>query len=419
LVAVIAMFAFLVTKGPVFYVRLNRGPLSGDFIDDRWVQRVFIVASATVAAYCIRGARQLCRDPWIVLLVAVLLAVLAMSTAWSVAPGRTRDQVLMMAVGSAAALLAGATVSVRELILAWWLAAQAGIGISIVALERDWAFARGDGGYPAGIYLNRNSFAAVAALSVLTSFGVIAWSMASRGGVRAAGVVLGGSAMLVGLEVLRRTGSFTPTVGLLVTVVVAGCVVKSRAARRILDRTVASIALVGAALLLIGLALYASRGRSGSSGLLSGRDVVWHVVLDWIRRRPLQGYGFMAVWTKQDIANDQFALGVLVFEAHSGYLEVFVGAGILALIPLLALGGMSLVRAVTGLRGSVRLETAWPAVAILYCLTVNLAETYVGANLHPWILLLMAVVLAGRTKRAGAAVDPWDVGAGTVGAAPG
>jgi O-antigen ligase len=132
---------------------------------------------------------------------------------------------------------------------------------------------------------------------------------------------------------------------------------------------------------------------------LSGRDVVWDVVLDYAWRRPVGGWGFMALWTREDVLYDQGVRGVAVFEAHSGYLEVFIGGGLIGLAAMAAVVSVVVQRATSCLRSITSSAFAWPALVIVYALIANIDETYIGANLHPWVLLVAGAATIGVSRR--------------------
>ena len=57
-VVALGVMFFMVTKGPVFRIRLEAAPLNGDFVDDPWVQMAFVAIGATVMVLCWPAARD-------------------------------------------------------------------------------------------------------------------------------------------------------------------------------------------------------------------------------------------------------------------------------------------------------------------------------------------------------------------------
>jgi O-antigen ligase len=128
---------------------------------------------------------------------------------------------------------------------------------------------------------------------------------------------------------------------------------------------------------------------------LSGRTVIWDVVIDFVGQRPVLGWGFMAIWTEQPILDALTLRGAAVYEAHSGYLEVLLGAGLLGFAALSAAIGVTIWRAARTFFRCPDLLGLYALMLTAFVLIVNLGETYVGANLAPWILL---AVLAGQVS---------------------
>ncbi len=86
-------------------------------------------------------------------------------------------------------------------------------------------------------------------------------------------------------------------------------------------------------------------------------------------------------------------------ESHSGFLEVLLGAGIVGLLLLLAIMGLAAWR--SGVVAWRRPEplVVWSFALVVYVIAVNAGETYVGANLLPWILLCIVLGQSVRSAR--------------------
>ncbi len=172
-------------------------------------------------------------------------------------------------------------------------------------------------------------------------------------------------------------------------------------------RTVALLAAFGVWRFL--LLLRPSAERIGRSPNLEGRTYIWHVVRQFIDRRPIGGWGLNAVWTQPDI---HYAFlnfgggGYDVNEAHNGFYEVLLAGGVLGLLGLafclLSALWIAARYAVVapGPLGYV------PLFTVGYITAVNLTESYVGANLLPWWLLLAIVTGAVSELTPPLASDP-------------
>lgn len=399
LVLMIAVLA--VTKGPVYRIRVQAGDLApgADFIDDRWVQATFL----TVYAALIVVSWPAWRRAWmqarpIVISQGALVGVILASAAWSVANRRSAEQAVLMAMGTAAFVLAGARFSPARALGAVWGSLLVGSVLSLIADALDWRFAVDRNGDLAGIYFNRNSLGAVAAMGVLTS-GVLAWLMVRRwhrsGQARHGGAVVAvaaGGVMQAGVWV--RSGSLTPAFALAVAAVVGGLVVMAtRPGEQLwLRRRVAVALSVG--MTLVAVVAVAARtwltDLLGRSPTFSGRTEIWAEVLEAWQRRPITGFGFMAVWFDPQLRSGLLERKRDVYEAHSGYLEVLVGGGVVGAAALAAVIVVAVIMVVRRVRSSTADPIAlWCVMAVSFVLAANLGETYVGANLMVWSVFVM------------------------------
>lgn len=384
-----AAYLLMVTKGPVFRIRFEAAPVTGDFIDDRWVQGAFLAGALLVIAVCAPAVRRLDHDPVLLGAMAAVVGLVMLSGLWSVDPARTIEQGIMMTAGTVAALLAGATLGRLGLVTALATAVHIGVLASLFAWWRDWFLVVDRNGDLAGIYFNRNSLGPVALMAAATAL-VLAIVAFGRG-QRVVAAALAAIA-LVDLWVWWASGSLTPVFGLLVAIaVLVVFVLALPGPQQRLRRRIALV--IGSAMGIIAVAAVAARGviatRLDRSPTLSGRTEIWEVVLQFVGQRPIHGHGFMAAWLATDIVDELTAqYGREVYEAHSGFLEMLLGVGIIGLVALMIAMGAALHR--TGSAMWVRPDALGLflfAVAV-YAVAVNLGETYVGANLLPWTLLV-------------------------------
>lgn len=407
-VLVVALLAF--TKGPVYRIRVEIADLGPgrDFIDDRWVQATFLaVCGALIAVSWPARYRLLTHARTVVTTQAVFVLVLIASSIWSIATRRTLEQGVMLAAGTAAFALAAARFHPARFLAALWSAMLIGVLASLIAGAGDWRYATDRNGDLAGIYFNRNSLGAVAAIGVLASV-LLTVEMVrrlkrtgDRRHVVAVVVVVAGG--VVDLTVWWRAGSLTPAfalvIALVAVVVVAMATTPGR--RRDLRRRIAILVSGGAAVAAI-VAVLARTWLTdllGRSPTFSGRTEIWAEVLDAFSRRPVGGFGFMAVWFDPELRAGLVERGRDVYEAHSGYLEILVGVGVLGAVILGVVIGVGVVAVASRV-----IERADPmALAAVglsaFTLAANLGETYIGANLVVWTLFVTATVQAELGRR--------------------
>ncbi len=416
-VALGAMF-LVMTKGPVYWFRRERAPWTSDPIDDVWVQTVFVATAALVLGLCLPAARIVARDRVVVGAFAVFIGAVLASSLWSVASSRTFEQGLMMLVGTAAALLGGAYLRRFHLLIALWLAMQVGVGLSLWAWWRDWPGALIT--YPpnwftpselTGIYFTRNSLGPVAVVAAATSLLLVAatgWRRWSTYPIKGALVAFAA----VDVYVWRQTGSLTPALAIAASCfVVAVTVLMLPGRAAVVRRVIGGVLLVGGVTSAVLLAVAPAEFTSwfGRSSTLAGRTIIWDIAVDFVADRPAHGFGFMAIWQQPEF--DEALLEAawppehLVGEAHSGYVEVLLGVGLIGLTLLFVVALVALARTVGALWSVPSTVSAAWFGAVAYALAINLGETYVGANLLPWILLCVATggAVAFRARRGSAA----------------
>jgi len=113
---------------------------------------------------------------------------------------------------------------------------------------------------------------------------------------------------------------------------------------------------------LTGLALL---GRTEQAGSLTGRLPIWETLLEFVRQRPLVGYGYGSFWTPDRIDTVSSELQWGVREAHSAYLDTVLGVGLV--------GGMLLLLTIfTGLWKACEqyLRTGHPLFGFVFAMLV-------------------------------------------------
>lgn len=433
---------FLLGLGPVYTLRNRIEPLPvGQYIDDARVNVAFVIVHLAVIALLARRLPALSTRA--IALLAGLHVLVVASALWSLAPARSLTQGVLFALTTAAALVVGDRLGVRGLVTALAASSQAGVLASQLAVRRGWPNTFDRNGDWAGIYLNRNSLGPVAVLAILaTAAAMWLWwvdgtspdqtSPAQSRSVRsmftnpAHGLAAIGlaAALAVDAHTLVRSASLTPMVGAgvaLATVVVAlGLPPMLRRTGGVEQPTPGMLA-AGVATTWVGLAGLALLTRSevstslDRSATLSGRTELWGWLIDAASRRPLVGWGWLGVW--EDRALEAEVVGrfdVDFSTAHNSMIEMLLAAGVVGAV-LLAATAAALVWPPIRLamEESPGRNAGVVALGLLgYVAAVNQLETYVGANLVPWALLVGLAAAAGRhLARGGASGQPAAAGA--------
>jgi O-antigen ligase len=133
----------------------------------------------------------------------------------------------------------------------------------------------------------------------------------------------------------------------------------------------------------------------GRDPTLTGRTVLWGLVYEAIQERPLLGYGYEAFWQDGNgLAGDIWKnIGLNLFYSHDGFLEVWLGLGLVGLMVFTACLVSLVVRSLHLVRKRFCLNTVWPWLFLSYMILSNLTEvSYMKSNTLPWILFSILVL---------------------------
>jgi len=132
-----------------------------------------------------------------------------------------------------------------------------------------------------------------------------------------------------------------------------------------------------------------------SVSLLTGRIPIWKDSVEFIVKRPLQGYGYGAFWTPHHIFEISASQNWPVAEAHSAYVELTLSLGLAGTITyvLMLLGGVLC---------SIRYEyfgndCRFFGVLLIFCMLEGLLESATVAPCLIFFLSVVALVYLGFT----------------------
>ncbi|WP_263353189.1 O-antigen ligase family protein [Acidicapsa acidisoli] len=115
----------------------------------------------------------------------------------------------------------------------------------------------------------------------------------------------------------------------------------------------------------------------GRNSSLTGRIPLWQLVFGEISARPIQGYGFAAFWNswEGERVSETVNWEVSVPHAHNGFLEVWLGIGIVGLV-LLLIGMWRIFRSsLHTARTHREIDQSWPLVLLIFTVLYNLTES--------------------------------------------
>lgn len=244
-----------------------------------------------------------------------------------------------------------------------------------------------------GIFGTRNLLGFVAVLALIT-FLIEYRTQSVRPGLSVASVVLAG-----GLAVL----SDSPTVvvlaiGVGLAVAALALVRHARPDRR------AGLQLVLGVLVIVAVFVgYAARhpiiALLGAGTDFSMRVDLWNRMVDFLRQKPVQGFGWFGVWDPEQYPFN--AINYLLNRNHAtglnAYFDVALQLGWVGLVLFLALGALALARSwlVAGERRSV--VYAWTPLILVTLLIDSMFESFTLTGLG-WLMLVLCAVRAGQSR---------------------
>jgi O-antigen ligase len=248
------------------------------------------------------------------------------------------------------------------------------------------------GGALRGAFTHKNSLGNMLVLTASMA------AVAMRTGIVAPS--LGITLLLAVTLLVVPTGSSTALMLLMLLFVlqlpVAVAKLPPRAAARALV-LFAIAALAAAVPLLIGRnRIFMALGRDAS---LSGRTELWALVQNLIGLRPLQGYGYQAMFERQDFQEQVLAIvGWPAPNSHNGYLELLLGTGLVGLLLALAFLLPGLVRALCQLVCRPHSIAAnFACVVLPIYLFRNFSEADLVAHQDiTWVIAVLAVLCVSR-----------------------
>ncbi len=141
----------------------------------------------------------------------------------------------------------------------------------------------------------------------------------------------------------------------------------------------------------------------GKDPTLSQRTSIWAAVWIEILKRPILGYGFAAFWKglygpSHDVV---VSSGWDVFQAQDGFLDVWLGVGIVGVALVAIMVVQAAKNAIRSFRSENEAYVRWCIVVIICSLLLNIGESTIGRIQMGWLLFLLAYVgLARSTERA-------------------
>jgi len=139
-------------------------------------------------------------------------------------------------------------------------------------------------------------------------------------------------------------------------------------------------------------------GAVGKDATLTGRTELWPAVVEMIEKKPWLGYGYGAFWLKDNSESSTIIQTVQwnAPNAHNGFLDLWLGLGLLGLLVFLIGFVVNLLRAIYLIRLDETYVNMWLLIYITFIIFSNLTETtLLEQNSLEWILYV-AVVFSSK-----------------------
>lgn len=336
------------------------------------------------------------REKWLAALCIWALA----SVAWSVEPMETLRRSLALVGATIAALYLGLRYEPKQQLKVMALV----LGLGAIASALVIVFIPSVGIMPdgmQGIYNLKNSLGRMMSLGAFC-FALLALSERRHRVLRTVMFLLCST-----LLVLSKSATAIVVTTLMLALLPLRKLLYLRT-RQLLAATAILVPLMGAATFWAVESFDDIAQALGRTSSLSGRIPLWQFVLKAIADRPICGYGFTAFWNSWDgeRVSDAVNWENAVPHAHNGFLEIWLGLGIVGLALVVINLSRNVVFALRAARTHREVEYSWPLLLILFTFLYNLTEnSLLVVNAIPWIAYGAANYWLTRTAREQALED--------------
>jgi exopolysaccharide production protein ExoQ len=340
------------------------------------------------ALVCLLHAKQVCtaafHSPYVLSFVFFAIA----STAWSQNPSLTLRRSLVFAATALYGMYFGSRFDLEEQIslIAWTLLlallASAAMAIFLPSVGTETELHIGSW---RGLFPQKNMLAKVA---VLAGAAFLFWAPRNR--------LLSRLALAFAVITTVMTGSATGIVvlTLILLIYVFLHVMKRRVALSILA-LVLLVVFLFAVVALSDMTSGSTLALLGRDTTLSGRTVLWRLVLDPISQQPLLGYGFSAFWLQTTLQAEYIirSVGWITPHAHNGVLNIWLELGAIGVFLCSLAYGKCVLDAVQIHRARSYRDSLWPLVFLVFLLLYNITEVTAPQPNSIFVVLFVATAV--------------------------
>ncbi|MFT4236046.1 MAG: O-antigen ligase family protein [Microbacterium sp.] len=250
-----------------------------------------------------------------------------------------------------------------------------------------------DGGPLQGVFVTRNLLALVTVIALVTF--IIEW--------RSATIARLTSLWSIALAAFLAVFSGSPTAVVLVTAVVLALVAlrivrgATPAARNVLQWVFGTLVVVGLVTAYL-LRHPILRWLDITAGF-SLRADLWNEILDWVRLRPVQGFGWRGVWASDDYP--LYVINLLMKQSHASalnaFFDVLLQLGWVGLVLFLTLCTVAFVRAWRSASTHPSIAFALTPILLVTLLVDSMFESFTISE-PGWLLLALCACRASLTS---------------------
>lgn len=311
--------------------------------------------------------------------VVAFTAVIVASSLWSADPAVTRERSVVY-IGLAALAWIIADLDFARFRRALAVSVASVLAGSLLSVALSSSIGRDHNGDWRGLFLDPNELGSLAVLGLLIGVPALL-------GTRGRGRVLSVSLGVMGLVLLIGSGSLSAWLGLFAALLCASLlwfasVGRVRFGPRALHYA-SVVAVLGVAAAAVVLA------AAWNSSTLVMRRAFWEIGWEGIVERPITGYGWFSVWDIFDFGTGELWIAGGV---HNSILGVWLGAGLLALIPFVAISVIALWVSGQGLWRDPSVDSWTFFALVVFLVAVNLTLSYVLMFSYNWVLLMSAAL---------------------------
>ena len=376
-VTVFVLFLLATGAGQAFFANPALTDDRGQPLTQAAFGLIYIALVLSLVRYRSAVVSLLKKEKWTALLCLWCLA----SVAWSVDPAESLRHLLALIGTSIAALFLALHYEPKEQLrlaaLALGFGAIASLAVALVLPSVGFT----SDGSMQGIYYLKNSLGRMMSLGAFCFALQVFTERRNR--------VLRTAMFLVCCVLLVLSRSATAiVVTALMLMFLPLCKVLCLSTRKLIAATAVLLPFTAAAVLCAVESSDQILQALGRDASLTGRIPLWHLVMKEIAERPILGFGFSAFWHSWEgqRLSDTVAWDVAVPHAHNGFLEIWLGLGIVGLAMVLISIGRNLIQALRTVRSQRDMEHAWPLLLIVFTILYNLTEnSLLSANSAPWI----------------------------------